>query len=116
MVALEPPLNKLEITSSIGILFNVRDGFGEAKSVAPLLAIAPIEATTHSGGKVDLMLSNTTTKKEQANPMVEINMEREISIWAQHEPTTTPIVIAPSLDATMVNLRIDVKVEEIEGT
>lgn len=47
--------------------------------------------------------------------MVEIGMEREISIRAQHEPTTTPIVIAPNLDATMVDLRIDVKVEEIEA-
>lgn len=64
MVALEPPLSKLEITSSIGILFNIRDSFGEAKSVAPLLAVVPIKATTHSGGKVDLMLSNTIAKKE----------------------------------------------------
>ncbi len=115
VVALKPPLNKLEITYSIGILFNIRDGFGEAKSVAPLLVVVPIKATTHFGGKVDLMISNTTAKKEWANLMVEIGMEREISIRTQHEPTTTPIVIAPNLDATMVDLRIDVKVEEIEA-
>jgi hypothetical protein len=64
VVALKPPLNKLEITYSIGILFNIRDGFGEAKSVAPLLVVVPIEAATHFGGKVDLMISNTTAKKE----------------------------------------------------
>ncbi len=71
MVALEPPLNELEITSNIGILFNIGDGFDEAKSVALLPVVAPIEATTHSNGTADLTFSNTTTKEEQANPVVE---------------------------------------------
>jgi len=71
VVALEPPFNELEITSNIGIPFNIGDGSDEAKSVALLIVVAPIEATTHSSGIADLTFSNTTTKEERANPVVE---------------------------------------------
>ncbi len=47
--------------------------------------------------------------------MVETGMEGGISILIEPNPIMTLVVVA-SLDATMVDLGIDVRVEEIEAT
>lgn len=93
VVALKPQPIELKIT------FDIADGFGEAKSVAPILAIAIAKATTHFDRITNSTLSHMIKKDEKTNLVVEIGMEK----WA------------PKILSTIVNPRIIVKLEEIES-
>jgi len=83
VVALKPQPLELKIT------FDTIDGFGEAKSVAPILAIVLAKATTHFSGITNPTFSHTIRKDEKTNMVVEIGMERGILILAQLEPIVT---------------------------
>ncbi len=56
-----------------------------------------------------------TSKEEWANLVVETGMEGGISILMEPNATMTRVVVAPSLDATMVDIGVDVRVEETEA-
>jgi hypothetical protein len=47
-VALEPRPTELEITSSIGILSSIANGFGEVKGVAPIPLATLVKVVAHS--------------------------------------------------------------------
>jgi len=47
--------------------------------------------------------------------MAETGMEGGILILIEPNPTMTLIVVTPSLDATMVDLGVDVRVEETKA-
>jgi hypothetical protein len=55
MVASESQPIKLEVTSNIGIIFSVVDIFDGIEGSTLVQTFAPIEATTHFGGAIDLV-------------------------------------------------------------
>jgi hypothetical protein len=52
VITLEFRPTKSKVTSSTRIFSSAIDGFNKAEAVAPILAFAPTEATTHSSGAV----------------------------------------------------------------
>lgn len=109
MVTLEPQLIKPKIACG------TTNGFSEGESVAFIPVIVLVETTTHFNGITNLTPSHTTTKDERANLVVEIGMEGGTLILAQLEPITTLATIAPRIPTTIINPRVDVKLEEIEA-
>jgi hypothetical protein len=109
MVTLEPQLIKSKIA------FGTTNGFSEAESAAFILVIALVKTTTHCSGITNLTPSHTTTKDETTNLVVKIGMEGKTLILAQPEPITTLATIAPTIPTTIINPRVDVKLEEIEA-
>jgi len=71
------------------IAFDIADGFGEAKNVAPILTIALAKAITHFCEITNPTFSHMTTKDEKENLVVEIGVEKRTSILAQLEPIAT---------------------------
>jgi hypothetical protein len=63
----------------------------------------------------DQMLSSTTIKNKHANLVVKSGMEEGTSILVQPEPIAIHVAIALSLVATIVNPKVDVRVEETKA-
>jgi hypothetical protein len=66
-------------------------------------------------GTIDLTLSGMTIKDECANLVVETNMEGATLISIQLEITTVLVATAPSFVTTIENLKVNVRIEEIEA-
>jgi hypothetical protein len=101
---------ELDVTFDTKIMSSVVDIFGRVEGFVPIQAFA-LKTKAHSGGVVDPMLSNTTTKDECAPPVVGSSMEGSTLISIQPKTIIVPTTNTPSSFVAIEDLRIDVRVE-----
>ncbi len=112
---LKPTENK--VTFGIEFFFGATNDYGEVEGVAPIVAFAPTKFITHFDGAIDLTLFGTTITEDCANLVVVPGMEEGLQLWYNWKQLMSllPLHVLPSLVDIMEDLRVDVKVEEIEA-
>lgn len=107
---------KLKVIFGIGIFFDVVNGFGETKGVAPIPTFAFVKVIAFLGGVVDQTLFDMIVKDEHANLVVDSGMQERILFPVQLKPIDVLVAITPNLATTMEDLGVDVRVEETKAT